>query len=201
MAPHHHRSFLLQVARTDSPDSLSELSARAAELRRRLESASYEYYVLDRPEVSDKEYDQLFRELQELERDNPELRTADSPTVRVGAPPQSSLPRHTHLVPMLSLGNAFNDDELRHWAERITRLVGEGGGKSGYSAELKIDGAAVSLTYRDGVLVTGATRGNGTIGEDITANIRTLRDVPLRLRTKSPPPLIEIRGEVYYPFD
>ena len=182
-------------------DALSELAARAADLRQRLEQASYEYYVLDRPEVSDKEYDRMFRELQELERDHPELRTADSPTVRVGAPPQSSLPKHTHLVPMLSLGNAFNDDELRQWAERITRLVGEDGGRSAYSAELKIDGAAVSLTYRDGVLVTGATRGNGTIGEDITANIRTLRDVPLRLRTKSPPALIEVRGEVYYPFD
>ncbi|HUQ81496.1 MAG TPA: NAD-dependent DNA ligase LigA, partial [Gemmatimonadaceae bacterium] len=156
---------------------------------------------LDRPELSDKDYDRLFRELQELERDHPELRTADSPTVRVGAPPQSSLPKHTHVVPMLSLGNAFNDDELRHWADRITRLVGEDGAKSAYSAELKIDGAAVSLTYRDGVLVTGATRGNGTIGEDITANIRTLRDVPLRLRTDKPPALIEIRGEVYYPFD
>jgi DNA ligase (NAD+) len=189
------------VSRTNPADSLSELAARAADLRQRLDQASYEYYVLDRPVISDQEYDRLFRELQELERANPELRTADSPTVRVGAPPQSSLPRHTHLVPMLSLGNAFNDDELRHWAERITRLVGEGGGKSGYSAELKIDGAAVSLTYRDGVLVTGATRGNGTIGEDITANIRTLRDVPLRLRTATPPSVIEIRGEVYYPFD
>ena len=190
----------IPVSPTNSPDSLSELSARAADLRRRLESASYEYYVLDRPTISDKEYDQLFRELQELERSNPELRTADSPTVRVGAPPQSSLPKHTHLVPMLSLGNAFNDDELRQWAERLTRLVGDDAARSGYSAELKIDGAAVSLTYRDGVLVTGATRGNGTIGEDVTPNIRTVREVPLRLRTKTPPPIIEIRGEIYYPF-
>jgi DNA ligase (NAD+) len=102
---------------------------------------------------------------------------------------------------MLSLGNAFNDDELRQWAERLTRLVGDDAAKSGYSAELKIDGAAVSLTYSDGVLVTAATRGNGTIGEDITANIRTLRDVPLRLQTAEPPAIIEIRGEVYYPFD
>src|SRR5687768_15792006 len=189
------------VSRTDSPAALSELAARAADLRQRIERATYEYYVLDRPEISDKEYDLLFRELQDLERANPELRTADSPTLRVGAPPQSSLPKHTHLVPMLSLGNAFNDDELRQWAERLTRLVGDDAAKSGYSAELKIDGAAVSLTYREGVLVTGATRGNGTIGEDITANIRTLRDVPLRLRAKTPPSVIEIRGEVYYPFD
>ena len=188
------------MPRTDSPDSLSELSARAAELRRRLESASYEYYVLDRPTISDKEYDQLFRELQDLERSNPELRTADSTTQRVGAPPQSSLPKHTHLVPMLSLGNAFNDDELRQWAERLTRLVGDDASRAGYSAELKIDGAAVSLTYRDGVLAVGATRGNGIIGEDVTPNIRTVREVPLRLRTAAPPPVIEIRGEIYYPF-
>ena len=184
-----------------STDALSELAARAADLRQRIEQASYDYYVLDRPVISDTEYDQLFRELQDLEREYPELRTADSPTLRVGAPPQSVLPKHTHLISMLSLGNAFNDDELRQWADRLTRLVGDDAAKSGYSAELKIDGAAVSLTYRDGVLATGATRGNGIVGEDITANIRTLRDVPLRLRTANPPSLIEIRGEVYYPFD
>jgi len=189
------------VSQANAHEPLSELAARAADLRQRIEQATYDYYVLDRPVISDKEYDLLFRELQELERNNPELRTADSPTLRVGAPPQSSLPKHTHLVAMLSLGNAFNDDELRQWAERLTRLVGDDAAKSGYSAELKIDGAAVSLTYREGVLVTGATRGNGTIGEDITANIRTLRDVPLRLRAASPPAIIEIRGEVYYPFD
>ena len=189
------------VSQANAHEPLSELAARAADLRQRIEQATYDYYVLDRPVISDKEYDLLFRELQELERNNPELRTADSPTLRVGAPPQSSLPKHAHLVSMLSLGNAFNDDELRQWAERLTRLVGDDAAKSGYSAELKIDGAAVSLTYREGVLVTGATRGNGTIGEDITANIRTLRDVPLRLRAASPPAIIEIRGEVYYPFD
>ena len=183
---------------TSPADALSELAARAAALRQRIEQASYDYYVLDRPVISDKEYDQLFRELQDLERENPELRTADSPTLRVGAPPQSSLPKHTHLVSMLSLGNAFNDDELGQWAERLTRLVGEDAAKSGYSAELKIDGAAVSLTYRGGVLVTGATRGNGIIGEDITANIRTLRDVPLRLRTAAPPAL-ECRHRGYAP--
>src|SRR5687767_1660202 len=189
------------VSRTDSPAALSELAARAADLRQRIERATYDYYVLDRPVISDKEYDQLFRELQDLERNNPELRTADSPTLRVGAPPQSSLPKHTHLVSMLSLGNAFNDDELQQWAERLTRLVGDDAARSGYSAELKIDGAAVSLTYRDGVLATGATRGNGSIGEDVTPNIRTVRDVPLRLRAAAPPGVVEIRGEIYYPFD
>ncbi|HEX7121003.1 MAG TPA: NAD-dependent DNA ligase LigA [Gemmatimonadaceae bacterium] len=182
------------------PD-LSELSARAAHLREVIERANYEYYVLDRPTMSDAEYDRLFRELQDLEREHPELRTADSPTQRVGAEPQSALPKHTHAVPMLSLGNAFNDDELRAWEERLRRLVGNDIDRHGYSAELKIDGAAVSLTYEDGVLVRGATRGNGTVGEDVTPNIRTVRDVPLRLRGDNVPPRVEIRGEIYYPFD
>jgi DNA ligase (NAD+) len=181
--------------------SLTELAARAGHLREVLERAAYEYYILDRPELSDAEYDRLFRELQELERAHPELRTADSPTQRVGVPPQSALPKHTHAVPMLSLGNAFNDDELRAWEERLIRLAGEDVRRSGYSAELKIDGAAVSLTYADGVLVTGATRGNGSIGEDVTPNIRTVRDVPLRLRGRSLPRRVEVRGEIYYPFD
>jgi DNA ligase (NAD+) len=182
-------------------DSLDSLSARAANLRERIEQASYEYYVLDRPTISDREYDRLFRELQTLEEQHPELRTADSPTRRVGAPPQSSLPKHTHLVPMLSLGNAFDDAELEEWEERLRRLVGEDVvARGGYTAELKIDGAAVSLTYRDGVLATGATRGNGVVGEDVTPNLRTVREIPLRLRTASPPPLVEIRGEVYLPF-
>ncbi|HET7457993.1 MAG TPA: hypothetical protein VFJ74_10075, partial [Gemmatimonadaceae bacterium] len=181
-------------------NDLTSLSARAATLREQIESAAYEYYVLDRPTRSDAEYDRLFRELQELEREHPELRTADSPTQRVGAPPQSVLPKHAHLVPMLSLGNAFDDAELDEWGERLTRLVGEDANAEGFTAELKIDGAAVSLTYTDGVLVCGATRGNGMIGEDVTPNLRTLRDVPLRLRGIAPAGTVEIRGEVYIPF-
>jgi DNA ligase (NAD+) len=181
-------------------DGLAEQSARAATLREELERASYEYYVLDRPEISDVEYDQKFRELLELERTHPELRTPDSPTQRVGAPPQGVLAKHTHLVSMLSLGNAFDDDELREWTDRMARMAGDAARRD-YTAELKIDGAAVSLTYEDGVLAIGATRGNGTIGEVITPNLRTIRDVPLRLRTKRPPRRIEIRGEVYFPFD
>ena len=180
--------------------SLESLAARAAELRRTLERASYEYYVLDRPEISDLEYDRMFRELQKLEEQHPELRTLDSPTQRVGAAPQGQLAKHAHLIPMISLGNAFDDDELREWQARIARQVGTDA-DGGYSAELKIDGTAVSLTYENGVLVTGATRGNGTIGEIVTANLRTMRDIPLRLAEKKPPRIVEIRGECYLPFD
>jgi DNA ligase (NAD+) len=179
---------------------MSTLAARAATLREQIERALHDYHVLDRPTISDAEYDRLFRELQQLESEHPELRTADSPTQRVGAPPQSALPKHTHAVPMLSLGNAFNDEELAAWEERVARLVGADIEASGYTAELKIDGAAVSLTYERGVLVVGATRGNGTIGEDVTPNLRTVKDVPLRLRGDDVPERIEIRGEIYYPF-
>ena len=179
---------------------LSEKAARAAFLREELERANYEYYVLDAPTFSDKEYDLLFRELQSLERENPGLRTPDSPTQRIGAEVQSQLEKHPHMQAMLSLANAFNDEELREWEERMVRLTGEEA-RTAFTAELKIDGAAVSLTYRDGVLVTGATRGNGSIGEEVTANIRTVKGVPLRLRGKGHPPLAEIRGEIYMPFD
>ena len=175
-------------------------SARARTLRENLNRASHEYYVLDRPTLSDAEYDRMFRELQEIETAYPDLRGADSPTQRVGAEIQSALAKYTHGVPMLSLGNAFDDGELRAWEDRLIRIAGDDIARVGYSAELKIDGAAVSLTYEDGVLVVGATRGNGTIGEDVTANIRTVRDVPLRL-TNAPRGRIEIRGEIYFPFD
>src|SRR5688572_15966106 len=158
------------------------LSARAATLREQIERANHEYYVLDRPAVSDKEYDRLFRELQDLEAKHPTLRTADSPTLRVGVEPQSSLAKHTHLVPMLSLANAFDAEELAEWETRLVRLAGEDVRRSGYACELKIDGAAVSLSYREGLFIAGATRGNGVIGEDVTANLRTIRDVPLRLK-------------------
>ena len=178
-----------------------DLAKRAAELRAQLEKASHEYYVLDRPSLSDAEYDKLFRELQAIEQEHPELQTPDSPTLRVGAAPLSAFPKHTHAVAMLSLANAFTDDELQAWEERIVRVAGEDVRRAGYSAELKIDGGAVSLTYVDGVLTTGATRGNGTIGEDVTPNIRTVRDVPLRLRGTKVPPRVEVRGEIYYPFD
>jgi DNA ligase (NAD+) len=177
-----------------------ELSARAAALRRDLEKASYEYHVLDRPTISDAEYDKLYRELLTLEEKYPTLRTADSPTQRVGAEPASQLAKHQHLVPMLSLGNTFNEEELAAWEERLVRLAGEDVRKSGYTCELKIDGAAVALTYREGVLVEGATRGNGVIGESVTANLRTIREIPLRLLGTNHPLMMEIRGEVYLPY-
>nr|MCU0618601.1 NAD-dependent DNA ligase LigA [Gemmatimonadaceae bacterium] len=180
--------------------SPSDAAARAAHLRTVLTEASHAYYVLDRPTMADAAYDRLFRELQALETADPALRVPDSPTQRVGAPPQSAFPKHAHLVGMLSLDNAFDEPELEAWAERVVKLAGTPDRHDGFHCELKIDGAAVSLTYRDGVLVTGATRGSGTIGEDVTPNLRTLHDVPLRLHTETPPPLVEIRGEVYYPF-
>ena len=181
-----------------APDSTA--AARAAALREELERAAHEYYVLDQPSLSDAEYDRRYRELVALEEKYPTLRTADSPTQRIGAEPASQLAKHTHLVPMLSLGNAFNDQELVAWEERLVRLAGDDVRRSGYNCELKIDGAAVSLTYRDGVLVQGATRGNGTIGESVAANLRTIREIPLRLRGGKLPHLVEIRGEVYMPF-
>jgi DNA ligase (NAD+) len=151
--------------------------------------------------MSDTQYDILFRELQELERNFPDCLTPDSPTLRIGAEPQSQLSKHEHLRPMLSLSNAFDDEELRAWEERLVRMAGEDVARSGYTAELKIDGTAVALTYENQVLVMGATRGNGTIGEDVTVNLRTVRDVPLRLHETAPKSRIEVRGEVYFPFD
>ncbi|HWO87607.1 MAG TPA: NAD-dependent DNA ligase LigA [Gemmatimonadales bacterium] len=177
---------------------MADAARRAAELRRILNRAIHAYYVLDAPEMSDAEYDRLFRELSELEQAHPELRTADSPTLRVGAEPASALAKHTHLVPMLSLANAFDDAELMAWEERNARIAPDVR-TAGYALEVKIDGAAVSLTYRNGVLVTGATRGNGQVGEDVTANLRTIPDVPLQLQGADWPALCEVRGEVYLP--
>src|SRR6266704_3361818 len=161
-----------------------------------LPRASAAYYVLDKPELSDAEYDRLFRELQALEAKHPELRTPDSPTHRIGAEPADKFRKHRHLVPMLSLANAFNEAELAEWEERNARLAPEVR-SAGYTLEVKIDGAAVSLTYDDGVLAIGATRGNGVEGEVVTANLRTVMDIPLRLQGKGWPKLMEVRGEAY----
>ncbi len=175
------------------------VAARAAALRQQIERANYAYYVLDAPEISDAEYDRLFRELQALEEAQPELRTPDSPTQRIGAAPATVLEKYTHRRPMLSLANAFTPEELAAWEDRNARILGEVR-RAGYTTEIKIDGAAVSLTYQDGRFTVGATRGNGIIGENITANLRTISDVPLTLKGRGWPRLMEVRGEVYLPY-
>jgi two-component system, cell cycle response regulator len=182
-----------------TPPVPPSLAARAAELREAIERANHEYYVLDAPTLSDAEFDRLFRDLRALEAEHPELRTPDSPTLRVGAEPASRLEKTPHLAPMLSLDNAFDADELRAWETRNARIADEVR-SGGYVAEPKIDGLAVALTYEDGVLVKGATRGNGTIGEEVTRNLRTIREIPLRLRGGAAAPArFEVRGEVYMP--
>ncbi len=179
-----------------------QAQARIEELRRLIEYHNYRYYVLDQPEISDEEYDRLFRELVELEAQFPDLITPDSPTQRVGAPPLEAFPEHTHREVMLSLDNAFSDEELIAFDQRVKRFLDLPPDTAiEYTCELKIDGLAVSLTYEDGVLTVGATRGDGVHGENVTPNIRTVRQIPLRLRMENlfdaPPPIIEVRGEVY----
>jgi DNA ligase (NAD+) len=171
---------------------------RAAELRKQLEYHSHRYYVLDDPEIGDDVYDKLLDELRELERANPELATEDSPTRRVGGEPVGRLEKVAHLEPMLSLGNVRSEEELRAWVERMRNHLAREGiaePKFTYVVEPKIDGLAISLIYRDGVLERGATRGNGEIGEDVTHNLRTIGAIPLRV--EDAPPLVEVRGEVY----
>jgi DNA ligase (NAD+) len=172
---------------------------QAARLREQIERANHAYYVLDAPEISDAEYDRLFRELQALEAEHPDLQSPDSPTQRVGAIAATSLAKHTHRRPMLSLANAFDAQELAAWEERNARLAPEVK-TAGYTTEIKIDGAAVSLTYENGRFKLGATRGNGTIGEDVTHNLRIINDIPLSLKGTDYPKLIEVRGEVYMPY-
>ncbi|MBU0491114.1 MAG: NAD-dependent DNA ligase LigA [Chloroflexi bacterium] len=178
----------------------ADLSQRAEDLRREIRFHNYRYHVLDDPVVSDAEYDALVRELRALEMDQPELVTPDSPTQRVGAEPLGRFEKVTHPVPMLSLGNAFDEVELRAWRDRILRLLPEGAPEPAYVAEPKIDGLAVSLRYEAGQFVQGATRGNGLVGEDITVNLRTVKSIPLRIPAAgdaAPPAFIEVRGEVY----
>ena len=174
-----------------------QAARRAEELREALHRANYEYYVLDAPTLADAEYDDMFRELRRIEESFPELRTPDSPTLRVGAAPSEAFRKVEHLAPMLSLDNAFEFDDLRRWEDRNARIAAEVR-EAGYTLELKIDGLAVSLLYDDGVLVRGATRGNGRIGEDVTPNLRTIASIPLRLRDDGRlPSRLEIRGEVF----
>jgi DNA ligase (NAD+) len=172
--------------------------ARAQELRALLDEANYRYYVLDDPQITDAEFDELLRELVDIEDRFPELRTPDSPTQRVGAPPSEKFAPYEHHSPMLSLGNAFNEEELRAFDERVRKLAGE---TVSYVAELKIDGLATSLRFRNGSFERGGTRGDGRVGEDVTPNLKTINSIPLRLRAPAagsgPPEEIEVRGEVY----
>lgn len=171
-----------------------ELVAKAADLREKIEYHSHRYYTMDSPEISDSEYDALFRALQDLEAEHPDLITPDSPTLKVGAPPVSGFAPHRHAVPMLSLDNAFGEDELRSFDERVRKGL-ETEGPVRYFVELKFDGASMSLTYVDGLLTVGATRGDGATGEDVTTNARTVRGIPLRMKEPLPG-RIEVRGEV-----
>lgn len=171
-----------------------------AELREQLAHHNKLYYEHDAPEVTDAQYDALLNELREIEADHPELVTPDSPTQKVGGAPQGRFPQVEHILPMISLGNARNEDELRAFETRLAnRLSGEGITRETfeYVVEGKIDGLAISLIYRDGKLNVGVTRGNGVIGEDVTANLLTIEEIPRSLPTKKPPKLFEARGEIY----
>ncbi len=173
-----------------------DIEARIRGLREALHRANHRYYVLDDPEISDIEYDELMRELLALEADHPDLVTPDSPSQRVGAPVGEAFAPVTHLQRMFSLDNVESEEELEGWEARLARILERD--PSGYVCELKIDGLAVSITYENGVMVRAATRGDGSVGEDITANVRTIGSVPLQLQGE-PPALLEVRGEIYMP--
>ncbi|HZN85949.1 MAG TPA: NAD-dependent DNA ligase LigA, partial [Burkholderiales bacterium] len=168
--------------------------ARIEALRREIERHNHLYYVQDAPEISDAEYDRLFAALTQLEQEHPELASPESPTQRVGAPPLAAFPEVHHRSPMLSLANAFDEETLRAFDKRVREALGADSVE--YSVEPKFDGLAVSLSYRDGLFVQGATRGDGERGEDVTANLRTVRSIPLRLPRAADTAELEVRGEV-----
>ena len=174
-----------------------DVAARIQALRREIEDHNHRYHVLDAPTIPDAQYDRLVRELEALEAAHPELQSPDSPTRRVGARPVAEFAPVRHRVPMLSLANAFSDDEVVAFADRVAEKVGSK--ETAFSVEPKLDGLAISLLYEDGVLVCGATRGDGETGEDVTHSVRTVRSVPLRLRGDDWPRTLEVRGEVYMP--
>ncbi len=174
-----------------------EVKQRIEKLRSLINYHNHRYYVLDSPEISDEEYDELMRELSQLEAEHPELITSDSPTQRIGAPPVEEFGVVEHPEPLLSLGNAFSYEDLAAWHRRASNLLG--GSDFDLVCEPKIDGLAVALTYVDGLLVTGATRGDGYRGENITQNLKTIRSIPLSVSGKETPPRFEVRGEVYIP--
>ncbi len=173
----------------------------AADLRQQLESWNHQYYVLDQPTVPDAEYDRCMQRLLQLESEYPELQRTDSPSQRVGGEPLSQFRQIAHDVPMLSLENAFSAEDLVSFNRRLLHRLADGTETLEYACEPKLDGIAVSLLYRDGVLERGATRGDGSTGEDITHNVRTIRSIPLRLRGAGYPAVLEVRGEIYMPRD
>src|ERR1041385_8601721 len=165
---------------------------RIEKLRDELRGHEHRYYVLDQPTISDYEFDQLMRELKQLEEEHPELITPDSPSQRVGGEPAKEFPSHTFSIPMLSLENAYTEEELQDWHRRVTQLAATE--SVDYVAELKIDGLSVALIYENGLLSKGVTRGDGRTGEVVTGNVRTIRSIPLRLHQEVS---VEIRGEVF----
>ena len=184
---------------TDAAGTPAAVRERHDELARELDEHAYRYYVLDRPIVSDAEYDALMRELEAIEEAHPELRTPDSPTQKVAGTYSTDFAAVEHLERLMSLDNAFTDEELAAWAARVERELGSSAAAAAYVCELKIDGLAVALVYERGRLVRAATRGDGRTGEDVTLNVRTLADVPSRLTGVGVPELLEVRGEVYFP--
>ena len=179
----------------------SDVANRVAQLRRLVGHHNYRYHVLDDPEISDAEYDLLFDELKRLEEEHPELWSPSSPTARVGAPPSERFQKIEHVSAMGSLEKVTTDEALAKWADDVRKRL-ESDEPVAYVTEPKIDGSAVSLVYENGVLVRGATRGDGTRGEDVTVNLRTIRAIPLAMRLpegEPPPRLLEVRGEVYFP--
>src|SRR2546423_4173477 len=177
-----------------SQNGMENPAARAEELRAQLRDASHRYYVLDAPTLSDAEYDRLFRELEQIEADHPDLITPDSPTRRVGAAPSEKFAKVMHRRQMMSLANAMTEEELLEFDARVHRLLG--GDPVRYVVEPKLDGLAVTLTYESGRFTQGATRGDGLTGEDVTANLKTIKMVPLQLGGR-PPALFELRGDVF----
>lgn len=175
----------------------ADLILRAESLRREIERHDHLYHVRDSPEISDAGYDSLVRELKGIESEHPELITPESPTQRVGGQPAEGFTQVSHPVPMLSLGNAFNDEDLQAWHTRVANLLERDDFEM--MCELKYDGLAVALTYQRGILVRGATRGNGTVGEDVTSNLRTIRSIPMRIDPQDTPEVLEVRGEIYFP--
>jgi DNA ligase (NAD+) len=181
-----------------SAQKAAAAAARAGELKETLERYNYRYHALDDPEVPDAEYDKLMLELRALETQHPELLTADSPTQRVGAAPVAAFGVVKHRLPMLSLDNAFSEEDVRDFDRRVRERLGQEAPVH-YSAEPKLDGLAISARYENGVFAQGATRGDGETGEDITHNLRTIKALPMRLRGERPPPVLEVRGEVFMP--